>query len=621
MRKKICFMSKSMPNSRLYKGVMILVLFVAMSVNILQMFPTFSVEAEQVTGLSQAEPAEGVYEISSTQEMKAFVTQVNNGNNFQGITVRLTKDIAFDGVTVDNYTPAYGFAGTFDGCGYSISGVLVSCSASCHGIFGSITSTAVVKNITIKNSTFDLGNDGDILGAIVGHNDGGLVINCHAYNVAVISNQSKDIVGGIVGLNEGTVKNCTFAGGSVKAYNCAGGIVGQGGYIYNCGNMGTVSSTGISTYSYGNVYGAGGVAGKAYSIQNCYNTGTVSCADTDSYCGGIAGSTSYVVANCYYLDTSCSVGIASAERPSSTNKALTDAYMRSADFVKLLNTNRGDNSDWLVWELRSESLYPVPVKPINISTLSVALASGAIIYDGTQKQPAVSVTREGVTLKPDTDYTVKYVNNINAGTATLYVYGQNMYCGIVAMDFAIEKAAPKLQYKKTYTKTYGAAGFNLNISVLEGESDEVKYKSSNPKVAVVHSNGDVSLVNTGKATITVTIPETENYKAVNVKISITVKPKTPSVSLQSKNKRLTIKWKKISKATGYELQYSTNSSFKKGVKTVKISAVKTVSKTIKGLKKGKKYYVRVRAYKTVKVNGKSTKIYSSWSTKKSIKIK
>ena len=58
-----------------------------------------------------------------------------------------------------------------------------------------------------------------------------------------------------------------------------------------------------------------------------------------------------------------------------------------------------------------------------------------------------------------------------------------------------------------------------------------------------------------------------------------------------------------------------------GAKTVNIGKNKTTSATVKKLKKGKKYYVRIRTYKTVKINGKSVKLYSSWSKVKSIKVK
>lgn len=105
-----------------------------------------------------------------------------------------------------------------------------------------------------------------------------------------------------------------------------------------------------------------------------------------------------------------------------------------------------------------------------------------------------------------------------------------------------------------------------------------------------------------------------------ITVKLTVKPKTTSiVSLKAKREGFKVTWKKQTKqVSGYQLQYATNKSFKNATKiTVKKNS--TVSKTVKSLSSNKTYYVRVRTYKTVKVNGKSKNIYSSWSKSKTIK--
>ena len=56
-------------------------------------------------------------------------------------------------------------------------------------------------------------------------------------------------------------------------------------------------------------------------------------------------------------------------------------------------------------------------------------------------------------------------------------------------------------------------------------------------------------------------------------------------------------------------------------KKVTVSNNKTTSKTMKKLKKGKKYYVKIRSYKTIKVNGKTQRIYGAYSTIKNITAK
>lgn len=88
-------------------------------------------------------------------------------------------------------------------------------------------------------------------------------------------------------------------------------------------------------------------------------------------------------------------------------------------------------------------------------------------------------------------------------------------------------------------------------------------------------------------------------------------PTTTITSIKAQNKAFTVKWKKKSNITGYQIQYSTNSKFKKGNKSIKIKNAKTVSKKITKLKVAKKYYVRIRTYKGKK--------YSKWSKVKSIK--
>lgn len=92
-------------------------------------------------------------------------------------------------------------------------------------------------------------------------------------------------------------------------------------------------------------------------------------------------------------------------------------------------------------------------------------------------------------------------------------------------------------------------------------------------------------------------------------------PKLSSVK-NSGTKKATVKWGKNTKASGYEIQYSTASSFK-GAKTVKVSSYKKTSATLSKLTKKKKYYVRVRAYKTVS----GTKYVSAWSGSKNVTIK
>lgn len=186
-----------------------------------------------------------------------------------------------------------------------------------------------------------------------------------------------------------------------------------------------------------------------------------------------------------------------------------------------------------------------------------------------------------------------------------------------------KKKAQEIKYTKSYRKAYGSKPFTLNAKRKKGNG-KLTFTSSNAKIASVHrTSGKVTLKGTGRAVITVTAAETKTYKKKIVKITIDVEPGKQMVkSIKVKNRKLTVKWKKDNRADGYQLQYSQDKKFKKKVSSQTIKNRKTISKTTPKLKKGKTYYVRVRSYKNIKVNGKTKKLYGSWSkVKKSGKIK
>ena len=145
-------------------------------------------------------------------------------------------------------------------------------------------------------------------------------------------------------------------------------------------------------------------------------------------------------------------------------------------------------------------------------------------------------------------------------------------------------------------------------------------RTTNKKIVKVDKKGKVTIAKNfvGKATITVTASATKTYQETTKKVTVTVNPaKVKLTGVKNyKGKKLKASWKKNTKGTGYQVQYSTSSKFK-SAKTVTVKGYKSTSKTITKLTKNKKYYVRVRTYKTVgKVN-----YYSGWSNVKSITIK
>ena len=148
-----------------------------------------------------------------------------------------------------------------------------------------------------------------------------------------------------------------------------------------------------------------------------------------------------------------------------------------------------------------------------------------------------------------------------------------------------------------------AAYRSVSVIVKGTKQDEVKVNKSATKPSE------------SATTPSTTQPTTKPSTTKNTE---TVKPKKTSIKKLSKGKKkFTVTWAKVSGVKGYQIQYSTDKKFKKNNKSVTVTKQKTTKATVKKLKSKKKYYVRVRTYKTV--NGK--KIYSSWSKVKSVKTK
>ncbi len=221
-----------------------------------------------------------------------------------------------------------------------------------------------------------------------------------------------------------------------------------------------------------------------------------------------------------------------------------------------------------------------------------------------------------------------------AGLKTVTVLNKN--CKIGESNYFDRESSTSTSFKglknstiKSYAESIGckftevidAYGFKI---MLSSTSYTYNGKVRKPRVTVKNSKGkkidnkyytvsySKGRKNVGKYTVTIKFKG--NYSGI-VKKTFTIKPKTTSISkLTAGKKKFTVKWnKRTTQTTGYQIQYSTSSKFK-SAKTVTISKNSTTSKTIAKLKAKKKYYVRIRTYKTV--NGK--KIYSSWSNSKAV---
>lgn len=173
---------------------------------------------------------------------------------------------------------------------------------------------------------------------------------------------------------------------------------------------------------------------------------------------------------------------------------------------------------------------------------------------------------------------------------------------------------PKISSVKLSSNTFTYNGKTIKPSVIVKDSKGKKINNSNYTVA--YSKG---LKNVGKYKVTIKFKG--NYSGT-VNKTFTIIPKSTTLTkLSSSKKKVTVKWKKqVSQTNGYQLQYSLNSNFK-SAKVLNVTNNKVTTKLISNLKSKKKYYVRIRTYKNVKVNGKSRKLYSTWSKSLNVKVK
>lgn len=227
--------------------------------------------------------------------------------------------------------------------------------------------------------------------------------------------------------------------------------------------------------------------------------------------------------------------------------------------------------------------------------------------------------------------------SINGGTWELVEDCSSYYTGISQWGTDFNKS---YQFKVKAYKKFGETKFYGDWSVikalnptptnvkLSATSYSYNGKVITPSVTIKDKTGKKLTKNvdytvnyaSGRkkvGTYKVTITFKGNYSGTVTK-TFKINPKKASLKSLSKGKKqIKVKWSKVtSETTGYQIQYSTSSKFK-SAKTVTIKKNKTTSTTIKSLKSNKKYYVRVRTYKTVK----STKYYSSWSNVKNVKTK
>ena len=243
---------------------------------------------------------------------------------------------------------------------------------------------------------------------------------------------------------------------------------------------------------------------------------------------------------------------------------------------------------------------------ISISKASVTLSTSTYAYDGKAKTPSVTVKVGGKTLKNDTDYTVSYSNNTKVGTAKVTITGKGNYTGSVSKTYIIKNNFKKATVSGISTKAF--TGKNITQSITVKYNGKTLKKGTDYTVSYSNNKsiGTATVKIAGKGSYTGTITKTFKINPAKQEIQ----------KLKAKSKAFFVDWAQKGSATGYEIQYATNSKFT-SAKKVTITNKKTDKTTVSKLSGKKKYYVRVRSYTTVK----GTKYYGAWSASKSVTTK
>ena len=273
----------------------------------------------------------GVFQIANAGNLFWFANYCNKSDGPR--SARLLKSIVIpekaDG-SKREWTPigtsSLPYTGTFDGQGYSISGLYFNDSSADYvGLFGCVklaTTTDTIQNVTVageftgnqyvggicgvlrSGSITGCTNNAavsaaEFIGGICGDSNG-KISNCHNSGSIVgqeNNSATRNVIGGICGASFGTIERCSNSGAVSAQSGLAGGITGSLSFanasLKDCWNTGSVTGT----------YNVGGISGliSGCSITGCYSIGTVSgTSDTGPICGGNNGT----LTNCYYQASS-----------------------------------------------------------------------------------------------------------------------------------------------------------------------------------------------------------------------------------------------------------------------------------------------------------------------------
>ena len=496
---------------------------------LLLLFTAFAAPSAARAATAPVEPASddrGVYLLSEPGHLFWFGKTVNGGS--AEINAKLTKDVDLsEGGSPSHWTPIgqytsgdrkdNGYAGSFDGGGFTVSGYIVA-SANvagakenntlplAAGFFGLVGQKAEIRGLTVGGVvSVDISNDRTIsAGGIAGYNYGTITDNINSGEVSASGGLVK-YVGGIAGFNNDTITNCanngtvSASGGSGK--NSAGGIAGfNSNTITNCAHSGgTVSAFGGSSNS------AGGISGYFYvKITNCANSGgTVTASGgSDNFAGGIAGISGGTITN------NAHSGDVSASGGSNANHA--------GGIVGYNVTNNKvniSNSGWLVGNLEAigggdaPALTSYPGKAEDMTNYlsvsgDISVASPEIADISDLWPCAVSGKKTGVTA---VSFDIDLKATDFSDKDNLKPLARSCVTGPLSFTVAVS-GVPVTEVSLDLTELTLNIGESKKLTATV-KPDDATYKavtwtSADPAVASVDENGKVTALSAGTTVIT-----------------------------------------------------------------------------------------------------------------------
>ena len=271
-------------------------------VMIVGLLPTITLAAD----LSGSGTRDDPYLIATADDLATFRDLVNKTakKSTSTLCAKLTKNIVLSGdwtpiaTATNTYSDYVAYGGTFDGAGYTISGLHIDNAKTYQALFGYVKG-GTIKNLTVEGSVTTAATSSAYAAGIVAYGNAATMENCT--NKVNVTGTKKGYVAGIAASVSGATKitGCINAGKIAAVGEYVGGIIGSGSgspSVIGCINNGTIESTGKpGSYNY-NVGGIAGSLGGA-TMERCGNTGAIN--STIKRAAGIAGTFGGKMESCF----------------------------------------------------------------------------------------------------------------------------------------------------------------------------------------------------------------------------------------------------------------------------------------------------------------------------------